>query len=120
MSDDTSRDFDEQSSKRLGEQVNEGPTSDRGAGASVETTVQYPTSLLGDARLGGRGNQPVQTALLQRMQREYGNRALQRFLQRKSSGDGSGGDDDLADRISAKSGGGSSLDTGTRASLETR
>lgn len=40
------------------------------------------TNLLGDPRLNGRGNQPVKTAVMQRMQRTSGNRATQRYLQR--------------------------------------
>lgn len=40
----------------------------------------YPSSLLGDARLSGRGNEPVRVALMRQMQETYGNRALQRLL----------------------------------------
>ena len=43
------------------------------------------TSLLGDPRLNGRGNQPVKNAVMQRMQRTSGNRATQRYLQRATT-----------------------------------
>lgn len=41
-----------------------------------------PVTMLGNIALRGRGNAPVQTALLQQMQHTHGNRATQRFLQR--------------------------------------
>jgi hypothetical protein len=47
---------------------------------------QYPTSLAGSQSLRGRGNAPVQAAVLQRLQRAHGNRAVQRFLQRQKRG----------------------------------
>jgi hypothetical protein len=50
---------------------------------AVEGTVQ-DGSLLGDARLGGRGNGPVRAAVMQRMQQSVGNRALQRLLRSPS------------------------------------
>ncbi|HYO50662.1 MAG TPA: hypothetical protein VEW94_12500 [Chloroflexia bacterium] len=37
-------------------------------------------SLLGDARLDGRGNRPVKVAVMRQMQKSYGNRSVQRFL----------------------------------------
>lgn len=42
-------------------------------------------SLLGDSRLGGRGNAPVKVALMRQAQQTYGNRALRRALQPKLS-----------------------------------
>lgn len=47
---------------------------------------QYPTSLAGSQSLRGRGNAPVQAAVLQRLQRAHGNRAVQRYLQRQKGG----------------------------------
>ncbi len=47
-----------------------------------EAQSLYSGALLGDARLNGRGNQPVKIATTQRMQRTYGNWAVQRVLQR--------------------------------------
>lgn len=40
----------------------------------------YSTGLVGDPRLNGRGNQPVKNAVMQRVQRTYGNRAAQRAI----------------------------------------
>jgi hypothetical protein len=42
--------------------------------------------LLDHPDIGGRGNAPVRSAMLQRMQQQYGNRAVQRFLQRTPAG----------------------------------
>lgn len=42
------------------------------------------TGLLGNPMLGGRGNQSVQIELMQEMQQAYGNRAVQRFMQRRA------------------------------------
>src|SRR5262245_48415701 len=52
------------------------------ANSAYEAAPSYPAPLLGDCKLNGRGNAPVQTALMLQMQRKYGNRAVQRFLQR--------------------------------------
>ncbi len=49
-----------------------------------ESLPSYPASLLADTRLNGRGNEPVRVALMRQMQQTYGNRAVQRFLQRKA------------------------------------
>ncbi|MDQ3930353.1 MAG: lytic transglycosylase domain-containing protein, partial [Chloroflexota bacterium] len=40
----------------------------------------YVSSLLGDARLNGRGNNPVKVAMMRQVQQGYGNRAVQRWL----------------------------------------
>src|SRR5437588_2879327 len=40
----------------------------------------YPGTLLGDSHLAGRGNRPVQIAVMRQMQQSYGNRAVQRFF----------------------------------------
>ncbi|HYP41700.1 MAG TPA: hypothetical protein VEX13_15185, partial [Chloroflexia bacterium] len=45
----------------------------------------YSSSLLGHSTLTGRGNGPVHTAMMQQMQQSYGNRALQRYLQRTAT-----------------------------------
>ncbi|HYO49829.1 MAG TPA: hypothetical protein VEW94_08250 [Chloroflexia bacterium] len=46
---------------------------------------RYSSSLLGHSTLSGRGNGPVHTAMMQQMQQSYGNRALQRYLQRTAT-----------------------------------
>jgi hypothetical protein len=63
------------------------PGADHEGPASPETEIAspYATSLLGDSRLSGRGNRPVQIAAMRSMQQTYGNRAMQRFLQRTRS-----------------------------------
>jgi hypothetical protein len=119
MSDDSTRDFDDQSAKRLTEQYTEGPSADHGARHNGEAAPSYPTSLLNDPRINGRGNQPVRTAILQRLQQTYGNRAVQRFLQRKSAdAAGATADDDLGQRIQSRSGSGGNLDSGVQRTLE--
>ncbi|MDQ3930115.1 MAG: hypothetical protein M3328_13330 [Chloroflexota bacterium] len=40
----------------------------------------YSNSLLGDARLNGRGNRPVKSTVMRQMQRKYGNQAVQRQI----------------------------------------
>jgi hypothetical protein len=45
-----------------------------------------PQSMLSDARLRGRSNEPARVALMHSIQQSYGNRALQRFLQRSAQG----------------------------------
>ena len=45
-----------------------------------QNRLLYAGGLLGDARLQGQANAPVQTALIQGMQAAYGNRAVGRYL----------------------------------------
>lgn len=78
----------------------------------------YPDALLGDSRLKGRGNSPVQAAVMQRMQSTHGNHAVQRFLQRRAGGGAAAQDEQIGERIQAKAGSGSSLDGGVRQQLE--
>jgi hypothetical protein len=47
---------------------------------SLGHTPTYASSLLGDSRLNGRGNQPVRVAMMRQAQQGYGNRAVQRWL----------------------------------------
>jgi outer membrane protein OmpA-like peptidoglycan-associated protein len=58
--------------------------------------------------------------MLQQMQRTRGNRAVQRFLrmQRSSIQSPAERDDDIAQRIQSRSGGGSALETGVQTALE--
>jgi hypothetical protein len=49
------------------------------------TLAAYSPSLLGTPTLNGRGNAPIRIAMMQRAQQTYGNRALQRFLQRTAA-----------------------------------
>jgi hypothetical protein len=118
MSEDFNLHLDD-SAKRHSEQVFEGPTHDHGPASDHESTPNYPTTLLGDSRLSGRGNAPVRTAVMQRMQQTVGNRAVQRFLQRVAADTAEASpQEDIGERIRSRAGGGSSLDTGTRGQLE--
>lgn len=74
-----------QRAKQSEERGAEHEAAHKGSGSATSagetTSVQaYSGSLLGDARLNGRGNAPVRAATMQRMQQTQGNRALQRFL----------------------------------------
>ncbi len=54
-------------------------------GGEQDTAPTEWAALVGDTRLTGRGNAPVRTAALQRMQQTAGNRAVQRIIQRQSA-----------------------------------
>lgn len=56
------------------------PTRSLDSRPSPGQTTAYSHSLLGDSRLNGRGNQPVQVAMMRQAQQGYGNRAVQRWL----------------------------------------
>src|SRR4051812_23352504 len=77
MAEDQSREHNEQQKVQRAEPTTAGPESL----LAPENAPLYPTSLLNDPRLSGRGNGPVRTALMLQMQRTYGNRATGRFLQ---------------------------------------
>src|SRR5439155_23345544 len=81
MAEDQSREHDEHHKVQRTEQPSAGPESSL---AHVNAPA-YPTSLLGDAGLDGRGNGSVRSDLMLQMQRTYGNRAVQRYLQRTRS-----------------------------------
>jgi peptidoglycan hydrolase-like protein with peptidoglycan-binding domain len=53
--------------------------------AVVQDRPSYSGAMLGNRALRGRGNGPVQIALMTEMQQTHGNRAMQRFLQRATS-----------------------------------
>src|SRR4051812_22166348 len=54
--------------------------AERPGGAPTASLPADPRSLLADARVRGRGNDPVRIALMREMQQTYGNRAVQRYL----------------------------------------
>src|SRR5689334_5002822 len=54
--------------------------------APLAVPASSAPALLSDPHIEGRGNAPVRQAALQQMQRTYGNRATQRFLQRAPAG----------------------------------
>jgi phage-related protein len=86
--DKRSRESDHHSSKRHQVQRAESAHHEHGAPVAVQEKPQAPNysqSLIGDPRLRGRGNAPVQIALMQSMQQAHGNRAVQRFMQKRSA-----------------------------------
>lgn len=84
MSEDYSREFAEDTKAKRVERQPVQPAADPRILPTAGNLPAYPTSLLNDPRLNGRGNQPVRVALMREMQQTYGNRAVQRYLQRLS------------------------------------
>lgn len=80
MVDTADKGHDERQRQHRAERDSERPAADGPAQIAPEVPL-YPVDLLRDARLNGRGNEPVRSAVLQRMQQTYGNRAARRFLQ---------------------------------------
>ena len=64
--------FEERNGKRHIAQRSDGLSRDSNAQLGLQATRSYPSTLLSDLRLNGRGNQPIQTALIRDMQRTYG------------------------------------------------
>src|SRR5438874_7641712 len=88
MAEDSSRESRDHDERRRLQRAKEHADIEHSEGASGdlqanESAPSYPQSLLADARLSGRGNEPVRVALMREMQQTYGNRATQRFLQRQ-------------------------------------
>jgi len=77
MSTDTTRESDELRSRRSTAQIEQSQQSE----VSSAERAPYSPSLLGDARLSGRGNSSVRASVMQSMQRTHGNRAVQRFTE---------------------------------------
>ncbi len=84
MPDDSSREHDDH--KKVEHVSSSDPLTTLEGAQGVATEAAYSGSLLGDAKLNNRGNQPVRVALMQRMQRTQGNQATQRYLQRRAAG----------------------------------
>jgi len=78
------------------------PSVEYGGGNS-----SYLSSLLGDYRLGGQGNSPLQASVMQNAQAMYGNRAVQRYLSGQGTASAAVEDDHYAlnDGAQAASGG---------------
>ncbi len=91
MAEDSDHGHDEHATVQRREQQTASPLGATSAAPTSETNLLPAAagSLLGDPRLSGRGNAPVQAALMQQAQQTIGNRALQRFLQRSVAGSGS-------------------------------
>src|SRR5438309_1460268 len=84
MSEDRAREKDERQRAQHVDQSATPHSELDGLQAPVSAPSDF-TSLLGDPRLNGRGNQPVKIAAIQRAQQLYGNRAVRRFLQSRST-----------------------------------
>src|SRR5687768_3687396 len=68
------------STKQVSVQRSHSPHSNHTRQTEPDSKPLYPTNMLGNDSLRGRGNGPVQIAVMQQMQQGYGNRAVQRFL----------------------------------------
>ncbi|HEX9988836.1 MAG TPA: hypothetical protein VGE45_10225 [Chloroflexia bacterium] len=78
MAEDQGKEHDKQQKVHRADQSTTGPEGS----IAPENTPTYPTSLLNNPALGGRGNAPVRAAIMRQMQQTYGNKAVQRYLQR--------------------------------------
>ncbi len=81
------RKTEEQSARHTAAQREEAAAQRHAYNGALPDADQHPSRHTGPLLRGGtlraRGNAAVQTALLQQMQQTYGNRAVQRFLQRQ-------------------------------------
>jgi hypothetical protein len=123
MSEDQSREAVEREHAQRAEHAESAGASGPGMIGELapSATPALPMGLLGNPRLDGRGNAPVRVALLQRMQHTYGNRAVQRFLQRRATihtVHAAHSDEDISAQIQSRAGHGSSLDAGVQRTLE--
>jgi hypothetical protein len=91
MTESQSIEHDERRRDRQANAVVAHDTGEQMGLAGPATAPDYPVALLGNPRLNGRGNQPVKTAVMQRMQRTYGNRTVQRMLHHISTLSGTSG-----------------------------
>lgn len=69
-------------SRQSAPQVESLSTSDLEA---EEPVLSYTPYILGDSRIGAKGNAPVRADMMQRAQQTHGNRAVQRFLNNSAS-----------------------------------
>lgn len=81
MADDSTTQHDNQQEHERQVEHGAGVGGPESAQTSQEDPL-YPTSLLGDPRLKGRGNEPVRIALMRQMQQTHGNRATRHLLNR--------------------------------------
>lgn len=86
MAEDSGQEHDDEQSNQQSEHEVAQPGMGFEEEALPGSALANPGTLMGgDPRLKGRGNAPVRAAVMQRMQKTYGNRAVQRFLQRSAS-----------------------------------
>jgi hypothetical protein len=118
MAGDIGRDSMDQSSELQRMRQVEAATPVQDSGAATADPATTSPALLAHPAIGGRGNAPVRAAVLQRMQQTYGNRAVQRFIQRVAAESTPDTDEDVGSRIQSRAGGGSPLDAGVQRTLE--
>src|SRR6476646_4276764 len=93
MPEEQSLENEEQKRVRRSEHMPEQPNGTLDGVTPQEQAPLYPSRLLGDPKLAGRGNAPVRNAVVQQMQSAYGNRATRRLMQRsKNAGSGPSAD----------------------------
>jgi Domain of unknown function (DUF4157) len=87
----------------------------RAVAASADASPAVLAHVAAHSAGGARGNGGARATAVQRMQQMYGNRAVQRVLQRTA---GAEADEDIGSRIQARAGQGSNLDAGVQRRLE--
>ena len=78
----------EQDNVRRREQHTKPPSPVEAVQEGAESAPAISPALLSDTRLAGRGNGPVRNATILQAQQAFGNRAVQRFIQRRESESG--------------------------------
>jgi hypothetical protein len=92
-----------------------GGAAARAVDASADAAPAVLAHLAAHGAGGARGNSGARATAVQRMQQMYGNRAVQRVLQRAA---GAESEEDVGSRIQARAGQGSNLDAGVQRRLE--
>src|SRR5437764_7588310 len=82
MAEDHARESEDQKSRQRDAERGYHSQRDLGMLTVRDTLPVYPGALLGDRRLGGRGNVQPRTSVMQQAQQTHGNRAVQRYIQR--------------------------------------
>ncbi len=122
MADNISSYIDSDNIRKHADRGWEGPVHSTRPEAGRDSASVYPSSLLGNPALSGRGNAPVRAAVIQQAQQTHGNRAVQRYtraIQRSAASAQADAEEvPLAERIQSRAGGGHSLDAGVQRTLE--
>src|SRR6476659_991221 len=100
---------EEEAATRRPERAEEQPRRDNNGQEAESSSATRSADLLSDARLRGRGNAPLRSALMQEMQQTHGNKAVQRFVQRSAASTSVSPDEEVGSRIKNSSGSGSNL-----------
>ncbi len=81
MAEEMGRESEEQRIRRRATTIETSAAREGGAEGNYAEAPHYASALLTDASIGERGNDSVRQAAMQTMQSNYGNRAVQRFVQ---------------------------------------